>query len=419
MRAPRTIAGAAVAVLATASLLAGCGGGGGSPSAGGSHSPSAGSSRQPISAQPVRVRSVSPRHLHGHSAIHVRFAATITPRTPLPTLSPAVAGHWTRRGDTATFTPARAYPPSTKITVRARRAKGRGRTTVLQAMTPTGKLLRAQQILARLHYLPLTTSADAPTSPAEEASAVFAPPHGSFSWRYRNTPSGLKSGFAPGRYGEVTRGALIAFQHQAGIGLDGVLGPQTWRALEKADLADRTDPQAYSYVSASLYLPQSLSVWVAGRTVLSSPVNGGVASAPTPLGTFPVYERLTSTTMSGTNPDGSHYSDPGVPWVNYFSGGSAVHGFPRASYGSPQSVGCLELPIPTAERVFGLINYGTLVTVSGPFVPPPPVAKPSPPGQPATPTPTPKPKPTPKPTPTKTPTHKPSPHPSPSHTSKH
>jgi lipoprotein-anchoring transpeptidase ErfK/SrfK len=79
-----------------------------------------------------------------------------------------------------------------------------------------------------------------------------------------------------------------------------------------------------------------------------------------------VYERFPSTTMSGTNPDGSHYSDPGVRWVNYFSGGSAVHGFPRASYGSPQSVGCLELPIATAKRVFDLIGYGTLVDVAGP-----------------------------------------------------
>jgi lipoprotein-anchoring transpeptidase ErfK/SrfK len=70
--------------------------------------------------------------------------------------------------------------------------------------------------------------------------------------------------------------------------------------------------------------------------------------------------------MSGTNPDGSHYSDPGVPWVNYFSAGSAVHGFPRSSYGFPQSVGCLELPIPTAKTVFGLISYGTLVNVAGP-----------------------------------------------------
>jgi peptidoglycan hydrolase-like protein with peptidoglycan-binding domain len=417
MRGPRTTAGAAIAVLATASLLAGCGGGGGSsPSAGGQPGSAQSSSPQPVSAKPVRVSSVAPKHLKGHSAIHVTFAASITSRTPLPKLSPAMAGHWTRSGTTATFTPAHAYPPSTKITVMARRAKGTGRLSVFHGTTPTGKLLRAQQILARLHYLPLTTAANTPTSAAAEASAVFAPPHGSFSWRYGNTPSGLKSGFSPGKYGEVTRGALIAFQHQAGLTMDGALGPQTWKSLEKADLAGKTDPQPYSYVSASLYLPQSLSVWVAGKTVLSSPVNGGVASAPTPLGTFPVYERLTSTTMSGTNPDGSHYSDPGVPWVNYFSGGSAVHGFPRASYGSPQSVGCLELPIPTAERVFGLINYGTLVTVNGPFVPPPPVAKPSPPGHTASPTPTPKP--TPKPTPTH-PTHSPSPHPSPTHKPKH
>jgi lipoprotein-anchoring transpeptidase ErfK/SrfK len=118
---------------------------------------------------------------------------------------------------------------------------------------------------------------------------------------------------------------------------------------------------------------------VAGHTVLSSPVNGGVASAPTPLGTYPVYERFTSTTMSGTNPDGSQYKDPGVPWVNYFSGGSAVHGFPRASYGSPQSVGCLELPISTAKEVFDLIDYGTLVNVAGPRVKPVSSANPAPP----------------------------------------
>ena len=71
-----------------------------------------------------------------------------------------------------------------------------------------------------------------------------------------------------------------------------------------------------------------------------------------------------------------------MPWINYFSGGSAVHGFPRASYGFPQSVGCLELPIPTAAKVFKLIDYGTLVNVAGPFVPAPPVATPGTAGQP-------------------------------------
>ena len=79
--------------------------------------------------------------------------------------------------------------------------------------------------------------------------------------------------------------------------------------------------------------------------VLRTPVNTGIGSRPTDLGTFPVYLHLTSTTMAGTNPDGSHYNDPGVPWVNYFSGGDAVHGFYRGSYGWPQSLGCVEVPV--------------------------------------------------------------------------
>jgi hypothetical protein len=111
--------------------------------------------------------------------------------------------------------------------------------------------------------------------------------------------------------------------------------------------------------------------------------------------------------MSGTNPDGSKYSDPGVKWVNYFSGGSAVHGFPRASYGSPQSVGCLELPIPTAERVFGMVDYGTLVNVQGPFVPSSSDGAPSAPGGSSSPKPTSSASSKASPTPTPTKTHKP------------
>jgi len=97
--------------------------------------------------------------------------------------------------------------------------------------------------------------------------------------------------------------------------------------------------------------------------VLRTPVNTGIASRPTDLGTFPVYLHLTSTTMTGTNPDGTHYNDPGVPWVNYFSGGDAVHGFYRGSYGWPQSLGCVEVPVPTAETIFPYVQIGTLVTV--------------------------------------------------------
>ena len=69
------------------------------------------------------------------------------------------------------------------------------------------------------------------------------------------------------------------------------------------------------------------------------------------------------TTMTGTNPDGSHYVDPGIPWVSYFHGGDALHGFVRGSYGFPQSDGCVEMPPANAEVVYPLTPLGTLVTV--------------------------------------------------------
>jgi peptidoglycan hydrolase-like protein with peptidoglycan-binding domain len=383
-------AAALVATLAAVTAVAGCGGHS-DPAAGGGPG---GSQIHPTAPpQPLKVESVTPlKTLTAMGTITVAFTTTLSPQSPLPTLSPAVPGHWARAGSTAVFTPSQAYPPDASVTIRVAKRLGAKRRVVAKRATPHGSLLRVQQILAHLHYVPLTTTAATPTTAAAEASAVFTPPAGHFAWRYSDTPTTLRHDWSAGQAGDVLRGAIIAFQHQQGLPVDGSVGEHTWHALMKADLADNVDPDRYSFVSANLDLPQTLSVWVNGRTVLTSPVNGGVAGAPTPLGTFPVYERLTTTTMSGTNPDGSHYSDPGVKWVNYFSGGSAVHGFPRASYGSPQSVGCLELPIPTAEKVFGMIDYGTLVHVAGP------AAKGSSSGSPAAPS-SPSPKPSTSPTP--------------------
>ncbi len=68
--------------------------------------------------------------------------------------------------------------------------------------------------------------------------------------------------------------------------------------------------------------------------------------------------------MRGTNPDGSKYSDPGIPWVSYFNGGDALHGFVRGGYGYPQSDGCVEMPPANAAVVYPLPPIGTLVTVA-------------------------------------------------------
>ena len=84
---------------------------------------------------------------------------------------------------------------------------------------------------------------------------------------------------------------------------------------------------------------------------------------PEQNGTFAVYEHIRSGTMSGTNPDGSHYEDPGIPWISYFNGGDALHGFERAQYGFPQSLGCVEMPPATAGEVWPYTPIGTLVNI--------------------------------------------------------
>jgi lipoprotein-anchoring transpeptidase ErfK/SrfK len=50
--------------------------------------------------------------------------------------------------------------------------------------------------------------------------------------------------------------------------------------------------------------------------------------------------------------------------VSYFNGGDALHGFLRASYGSAQSLGCVEMPYSEAQAVYPYTPIGTLVNVT-------------------------------------------------------
>ena len=211
---------------------------------------------------------------------------------------------------------------------------------------PPGSTVRLQQLLATLGYLPLQfkpkDAAPAMTPSAQEEAAV-KPPAGDFTWRYGNVPSALRGFWSPGAAGVMTRGALMAFEDDNGLTADGVAGPQVWRALIDAAVKGKSSKFGYTFVSVS-ESSQSLDLWHNGHTVLTTPVNTGIASAPTATGTYPVYEHIASGTMSGTNPDGSHYNDPGIPWISYFNGGDALHGFTRAQFGFPQSLGCVEMP---------------------------------------------------------------------------
>ena len=235
---------------------------------------------------------------------------------------------------------------------------------------PAGSTTRLQQLLAMLGYLPVKFSyasgtTVASTLEAEEQAAVSAP-SGSFSWRYANTPTALKAQWQAGSYGELTKAAVMSFENNNDMTADGVAGPAVWKALIAAALKNQSNPNGYTFV----YVHEASSgetetTWHDGQTVASGSVNTGTAAAGgTATGVYAVFEHLTSTTMTGINPDGSHYTDPGIPDVSYFNGGDALHGYIRSSYGFPQSDGCVEMPYSEAASVFPYTPVGTVVDVS-------------------------------------------------------
>jgi peptidoglycan hydrolase-like protein with peptidoglycan-binding domain len=224
-----------------------------------------------------------------------------------------------------------------------------------------------QQLLAQLGYLaPTWTPSGALRSPASSAAqvaAAYSPPPGLLTWR-RGYPPALRGIWQQGMPNLIDTGAIRAFESEQGLTMDGIAGPQVWSALLRDAATGQRNTNGYTYALASKASPETLSIWHGGLEVFHSLANTGIAASPTANGTFPVYERLRSQVMQGTNPDGSHYADP-VQYVAYFNGGDAVHYIPRASYGWPQSLGCVELPLAQAAAAWGYLTYGSLVTVTG------------------------------------------------------
>ena len=163
-----------------------------------------------------------------------------------------------------------------------------------------------------------------------EVAAAVDPPAGHFEWRYPQSPHELQALWKTGEPNEITRGAVMMFQDEHHLAVDGIAGSQVWHALLGDAVAGTRRTGGYSYVYVHRSVPQLLTLWHNGRTVLTSPGNTGVPAAPTALGTWPVFEHIPVGRMSGTNPDGSHYNDPGIRWISYFHGGEALHAFNRA-----------------------------------------------------------------------------------------
>ena len=210
--------------------------------------------------------------------------------------------------------------------------------------------------------IPTTTTTKPRPKPVKKVSPTSLR-RGSFVWRYKGLTGAIRSQWRVGTNNVVLQGALMRFQQVHGLATTGSINTPTWQAIVLAATRHQDDPTTYNYVVVSQSLPQKLKLYVNGRHVYTSYVNTGISVAPTQNGTYPVYLRYATTTMSGTNPNGSKYHDTGIPWTSYFHGGDALHGFIRSTYGWPQSLGCVEMPFANAAHVWPFTPIGTLVTV--------------------------------------------------------
>lgn len=147
----------------------------------------------------------------------------------LPVTSPSIANRWAHDGpDELVLRPSAPLLPLTPVTLRI---PGRRRgvravdgawlasTVVDRWQVANRSVLRLQEVLATLGYLPLTwtPAANQHLDASTDLDAIYQPPQGSFAWRYPDTPLTLQQAWAPGEANQMTTGAMIAFEVHDGF----------------------------------------------------------------------------------------------------------------------------------------------------------------------------------------------------------
>jgi hypothetical protein len=219
--------------------------------------------------------------------------------------------------------------------------------------------------------VPVTTTAPTTTTtappPAPEADGTLEPgEHGDAVTllQARLSELGYWLGTADGRYGQLTRQAVMAFQKAQGLGRDGVAGPATITALQAAPPITPRDPSG-SHIEIDLdrqiiLVVQDGSVrWTLNTSTGSGEAyaspGGGSAVAATPRGTFAVQREI----------DGLRQAPLGTLYrPKYFHGGIAIHGAGQIP-AHPASHGCARVTNSAMDLLWssGVTAIGTPVLV--------------------------------------------------------
>jgi lipoprotein-anchoring transpeptidase ErfK/SrfK len=158
------------------------------------------------------------------------------------------------------------------------------------------------------------------------------------------------------------RNALVAFQKYEGRKVTGQLSRNDFDAIMNASAPQAKD-SGYKHVEVDLDRQVLLLTDSEGVTRKIIPVSTGSnkhysekgmsGMAYTPRGRFRIYAKLSGWRKS---PLGLLY------YPNYFSDGLAIHGNPSVPQ-SPQSHGCIRIPMSAAAEISRLLPLGTIVLI--------------------------------------------------------
>jgi lipoprotein-anchoring transpeptidase ErfK/SrfK len=153
--------------------------------------------------------------------------------------------------------------------------------------------------------------------------------------------------------GYRTQQAVLAFQAWNDLGRDGVVGPQTTAALASAH---RPKPHASGPAHRiEVYREKGVALLIEhNKTKRAIHVSSGARGTETPSGTYKVFRKELKS-----------WSVPfqvWLPYASYFNQGIAFHEYPDVPP-FPASHGCVRVPAPEAKGVYEFASLGTTVVV--------------------------------------------------------
>ena len=99
---------------------------------------------------------------------------------------------------------------------------------------------------------------------------------------------------------------------------------------------------------------QLLIAYEGDQAIRGFVISSGLPGTPTVTGTFRIYTKVRSQTMTGGSPAlGTYYNLPNVEWVQYFYQDYGIHGtYWHNNFGNPMSHGCVNMTNADSKWLF-------------------------------------------------------------------